>query len=121
MSQSTARESALHQIKTGDIFHAAGDRASLICLATSITEATIHARTVTHGLEFKFDRRTGVGRELKYSMSGTIDSVAPVPPAIHDALLSLDFKRDNWDGPLSEEQKRALLFVSYFYPENPID
>ncbi|HTR86601.1 MAG TPA: hypothetical protein VMI56_19115 [Reyranella sp.] len=113
----------MSKIKMGDIFHAANKQGttSLICLATSITETTIHARTVTHGLEFMFDRLTGVGKELEYSMSGTIDSVAPLPPDIYDALMSLDLKRQNWDGPLSEEQKRALIFVSYFYPENPID
>jgi hypothetical protein len=121
MPDLTAREAALHKIKTGDIFRADGNQSGpLICLTTSVTETTIHARTVTHGLEFTFDRRTGVGTEPKYSIDGTITSVAPVPPDIYDALISLDFKRDNWDGPLSKEQKRALLFIADFYPENPI-
>lgn len=122
MSELTAREAALRGIKMGDIFRADGDQSGpLICLATLITESTIHARTVTHGLEFIFDRRTGIGKEPKYSIGGTITSVAPVPPDIYDALISLDFKRKNWDGPLSAEQKRALLFIANFYPKNPID
>ena len=121
MPELTKREMALRKIKSGDIFHADGDHGGpLICLATSITETTINARTVTHGLEFKFDRRTGVGKEPEYSIGGTIDSVASVPADIYEALISLDLKRTNWDGPFSAEQKRALIFTSRFYPENPI-
>jgi hypothetical protein len=119
----TPREQALRGIKMGDIFHAKGNHGGpLICLATSITESTINARTVSHGLEFKFDRRTGLGKEPKYSIEGTIDSVARLPQDIHDALISLDVKnRSKWDSPLSTEQKRALIFTSHFYPEHPIE
>lgn len=118
----TPKEKALRNIKTGDIFHADGHHGgSLICLATSITDSTINARTVTHQLEFTFDRRTGVGEDLKYSMKGTIDSVAPLPSDIHAALVGLDarFQR-KLEGPPTDLEKRALRFVDDFYPAHPI-
>lgn len=118
----TPREKALRDIKMGDMFHAEGDHGgSLICLATSITESTIYARTVTHQLEFKFDRRTGVGKEDLYLIEGTIDSVAPVPADIYEALVGLDRRYRARDNPrLTEAEKRALLFVAKFYPAHPI-
>ncbi len=123
MPRLTQREIALRNIRMGDIFHADGDHGGpLICLATSITETTINARTVSHNLKFKFDRRTGVGKEPEFSIGGTIDSVARLPPDIYEALISLDVKnRSKWDSPLSAEQKRALIFTSHFYPEHPIE
>lgn len=97
----TARERVLRGIRIGDIFHAEGDHGGpLICLATSITKTTINARTVSHGLEFKFDRRTGIGKEPEYSIGGTIDSVARLPLDIYEVLISLDVKnRSKWDSP----------------------
>jgi len=84
----TGRQRALRNIKMGDLFHAEGDHGgSLICITTSITESTIYARTVTHQLEFKFDRRTGAGKEELYLIEGTIDSVAQVPADIYEALV----------------------------------
>jgi hypothetical protein len=75
-TKTTSRQVALRNIKIGDIFHAEGDNGgSLICLATSITGTVIYARTVTTQWDFKFDRRTGVGKEDKHSIQGTIDSV----------------------------------------------
>ncbi len=121
VSELTPRERALRNIKVGDIFHADGSHGGpLICLATSITETTINARTVTQGYEFKFDRRTGIGGGPEHSAKGFIDSVAPLPPDIREALLSLDLKRKNWDGPLTPDQKRALIFTSHYYPANPL-
>lgn len=122
MPEPTRRETALRKIKAGDIFHGEGDHGgSLICLATSITETTINARTVTHQLEFKFDRRTGLGQEPEYSIKGVIDSVAPLPPEIYDAFIGLDARSKNEKGPLTEAEKKALLFVAKFYPQNQID
>jgi GNAT superfamily N-acetyltransferase len=118
----TSRESALRNIKVGDLFNAAGDHgAPLICLATSITETTIHARTVTQQFEFKFDRRTGVGKEDEYSIGGTINSVEPLPPEIHEALIGLD-QRHQARGSLklTKEEVRALSFLDDFYDAHPI-
>jgi hypothetical protein len=65
----------------------------------------------------------------------TIDSVAHLPPDIHEGLLGLDRKGREaeyqraadqaWEVPpgyarLTEEEKRGQLFISHFYPENPI-
>lgn len=118
----TSRERALGNVKVGDIFHAEGDHGgSLICLATSITDTTIHARTITHQLEFKFDRRTGLGEEPEYRIKGTIDSVAQLPPDVRATILDLDRKhRSQAEGRLTTEEKRALVFVADFYPAHPI-
>jgi len=118
----TSRQKALRSIKVGDLFNAAGDHGvPLICLATSITETAIYARTITHQLEFKFDRRTGVGREDEYSIGGTIDSVERLPPDIYEALIGLDRRhRAGDDRRLSSEEKRALLFLDDFYEAHPI-
>ena len=118
----TPREKALRDIKMGDIFHAEGDQGqSLLCLATSIAETTINARTVTHQLEFNFDRRTGRGQEPKYSIKGTIDSVEPLPAEMYEALIGLDRRYRAGDGPkLSAAEKKALIFVYDFYDAHPI-
>jgi len=55
------RETSLGKLLVGDIFHAeAPNGASLICLVTVLTEATIEARTLTHQMQLEFDRKTGV-------------------------------------------------------------
>jgi hypothetical protein len=132
------RELALTKISAGDLFHAsATNGASLLCLTISVTATTILARNVATQIIYHFDRHTGHAR---WNVHGTIydckiDSVAPLPPDIHAILLDLDRKgRDveyqraadpGWEMPpgqarLTEEEKRGLLFVSHFYPENPI-
>jgi hypothetical protein len=116
------REKALGNIGIGDLFNAAGDHgAALICLATSITETTIYARTVTQQFEFKFDRRTGVGKEDKYSIGGIINSVEPLPSDIYEALIGLD-RRHQARGSLrlTKEEIRALTFLDDFYDAHPI-
>lgn len=119
----TLREKALRSIKIGDIFHGVGDKSpSLLLLATSITETTINARTVTHQLEFKFDRRTGVGLEPKYGVLGTIDSVQPLPSEIYEALIGMDRRyHPGYDPKLTEAEKKALIFVYDFYDAYPIE
>ena len=98
---------------------------------------TILARNVATQIIYLFDRRTG---HAQWNVQGmiydcAIDSVAPLPPDIHEILLGLDRKgRDveyrraadpDWEMPLGQarltaEEKRGLLFVSHFYPENPL-
>jgi hypothetical protein len=118
-------ESALKRISAGDIFHAsAPNGASMICLASEVTESIIHAKTVTSQFVFEFDRTTGVadweyeGRRVRC----VIDSVAPLPPEVHALMLELKekYSTPSEDGRLTVDQKRALLFVSRFYPENPL-
>jgi len=118
----TSREKALRSIKIGDLFNAEGDHGGpLICLATSITETTVYARTITHQWDFKFDRRTGLGKEDKYSIGGRINSIEPLPSDIYEALIGLDRRYRAGDDPkLSKEEIRALLFLDDFYEAHPI-
>ncbi|SRR5260370_26938833 len=132
------RELALAKIEVGDLFHAsATNGASLLCLTMSVTATTILARNVATQIIYDFDRRTGF---VQWNVCGTvydctIDSVALLPADIQESLLSLDRKGrygeyrraedPEWVMPaeqarLSEEEKRGLLFVSHFYPANPI-
>jgi hypothetical protein len=123
MTRESPREKALRSVRVGDIFYALTrqDKAPLICLTTEVTETTICGRTVTQGYDFTFDRRTGEGSGFAGATRATILSVEKVPAEIHEALLSLDRKRLNWDGPLSVAQKRALVFIADFYPAHPLD
>ena len=53
-----------------------------------------------------------------------IDSVAPLPAAIHNVMLGLERKMrlsSREKKRLSDEEKDALKFVADFYPANPID
>jgi len=116
------RDMAIRNLATGDIFHADGaNRASLICLVTSVTETTVQARTLTTQLCLSFNRQTGTAAWD----SGTIDSTAPLPVAVADALLGLDRRYRLGTDPdrarLLDAEKRALSFVYHFYRENRLD
>jgi hypothetical protein len=121
------RAVALKNIAVGDIFHAsATNGASLICLTMSVTATTIQARNVATQIVYHFDRQKGVADWTVFSKLYvcTIDSVAPLPADIHAIMLDIDRREiesrklplDARDPGLNEEEKRALLFVSYFYP-----
>ena len=132
------RATQLANIAVGDIFHAgATNGASLLCLAMSVTESTIQARNVATQIIYDFDRRTGHAGWFVFGTHYTclIDSVAPLPADIYAIMLSLDQNgrdgeyRDAEDperelqpgeAALTKEQIRGLLFVSEFYPANPL-
>jgi hypothetical protein len=129
------RYRALKKIVVGDIFHAgAANGASLICLAMSVTETVIQARNVATQIIYDFNRQTGVADWYIFSEHYicTIDSVAPLPADIHEIMLSIDRKgreseyreAEDPDGPgqyaLTDEERRGLLFVGYFYPAFPV-
>jgi len=89
------RKDQLARLVVGDIFHAkpsSPEGASLICLVVSVTESTIHARTVTHQMQTEFDRQTGEGVWGDDRIPCTIDSTAPLPVEIHNVMLGLDRK-----------------------------
>jgi len=121
----TSRESAIQLISADDIFHAsAPNGASLICLTSKVTEQIIHAQTVTSQFVFEFDRSSGVA-DWVHEGNHTrciIDSTAPLPPEMHAYMLELKHKYSTpGENPrLTDGQKRALLFVSRFYPANPL-
>jgi len=129
------RQRALKRISVGDIFHAhAPGGPSLICLTMSVTETMIQARNVATQIIYDFDRQTGVADWYVFSehTTCTIDSVAPLPADIHEIMLSIDRKgreseyreAEDPDRPgeyaLTDEERRGLLFVSYFYPAFPV-
>jgi hypothetical protein len=132
------RATALKRIAVGDIFHAsATNGASLLCLTMSVTESTIQARNVATQIIYDFDRRTGIADWYVFSRHHicTVDSVAPLPADIHEIMLQLDRKGREveyrqaedperpWipgEGSLTAEERRGLLFVSYFYPAFPV-
>jgi hypothetical protein len=120
----------INNLAVGDIFHAeCPNRARLICLATSVIETTIRARSVTNDPYFEFDRQTGTGivtwRDRKSPCA--IYSTLPLPKDIHDAILEIDRKarlaedrkprsaEDESQPWLSDDERRALLYVAKHY------
>jgi hypothetical protein len=130
----TPREVALQNIEVGDVFHAEAENGgSLICLAVSITDSTIRAKTVTTQLYYDFDRRRGtaiwkgegVPQWNDEEVLCTIDSVARLPNDILAIVMVLDqkFSQHNQEigyYRLTSEEKRALVFIGKFYPLNTI-
>lgn len=114
------RAAAFRNLVLGDIFHAEGDNgASLICLVTTVTDTTIQGRTVTTQYSLDFDRQTGIGKWGEGTC--VIDSIAPLPAEIRDALLGLDRRyAAGGDPKLLDTEKRALVFVGSFYAANPL-
>jgi hypothetical protein len=116
---------ALATLTVGALIHAESPNgASLICLVTSITDTKIFTRTVTTQIELEFNRGTGIAEWGDDSVSCTIDSIAPLPSDIHNVMLGIDRKFGFEQGPkqhrLSEDEKRALLFVDTHYSSNPL-
>ncbi|CAN0644649.1 conserved hypothetical protein [Burkholderia cepacia] len=136
------KRQALRSLVVGDIFHAhfvqwpQSDGPSLICLTTSITDDAILARTISTQVCFSFDRNTGHSRSwappiylptTSESLVAVIDSIAPLPSTVHNALVALDrhlrlgqFSSNPDKGHLTAEHKEALLFIAKHYPENPL-
>jgi hypothetical protein len=119
------REALLRKIAVGDIFHARSPNdASLICLTTSVSDNKIQARTVTSQIELEFDRRTGIAEWGPDRVPCTVDSVASLPPEIHNAFLELDRRYRTSTDPerskLTDTERRAIRFIASYYPTNPI-
>jgi hypothetical protein len=119
------RADSIKNLSVGDIFHAESPNgASLICLVTSVTIASLHARTVTTQKDYEFDRRTGVALSGPERCPCIVDSVKPMPPEVPQTFLELDRRYRLGGDPerfkLLEAEKRALIFVASYYPENPV-
>jgi hypothetical protein len=111
----------------GDIFHAdCPNGAHLICLATSVTETTIHARSVTNDQYMEFDRKTGTVTWRGRKTPCAIFATDPLPEDIHNIILEMDRKsRLVEQGPrlgedesqpwLNDDERRALLYVAKHY------
>ena len=119
----TDRKSALSRLVVGDIFHGTcPNGASLICLVEAVTDDRIEARRVTTQDHVVFDRVTGLTLPIDDDAECTIDSIEPLPVAIHNVMLGLDRKmRLSSHGlPLDEEEKAAFRFIVSFYPAHPL-
>lgn len=118
------RESSLRNIKVGDFFHAkCPNGASMICLTTAVDETTLYARRITTQTDHAFDRTTGVERDPDGILC-KVDSVAPLPPEIHNVFLGLDHRYRTSTDPerskLTDAEKRAIMYIASYYPANPI-
>ncbi|MBA2397161.1 MAG: hypothetical protein H0V72_00335 [Bradyrhizobium sp.] len=119
------RRAALNNLAVGDIFHAeCPNGSSLICLAAAVTKTIIQARTVTTQKHLEFDRRTGIAELGDELVLCTVDSVAPLPADIHNAVLGIDRKFRLEQEPerlkLSASEKRALLYIDPHYASNRV-
>lgn len=128
------RKTGLSNLSVGDIFHAEyPNGASCICLVLSVDKTTIYARRVTTQQSLVFDRQTGIEDVAADQPQAVIDSVAPLPPEMHNTFLEMNKKyetlmamdetsrfEDLERHKLSESEKQALSFVYTHYPSNPL-
>jgi hypothetical protein len=121
------RKDQLARLVVGDIFHAhpsSPEGASLICLVVSVTESTIHARTVTTQMQTEFDRQTGEGVWGDDRIPCTIDSTAPLPVEVHNVMLGIDRKfrleRIPERFKLNDAEIKAYLFLDAHYSSDPL-
>jgi hypothetical protein len=119
------RKAQLARLVVGDIFHADTPiGTSLICLVVSVTESTIHTRTVMTQMQIEFDRQTGEGVWGDERIPCTIDSTAPLPVEVHDVMLGIDRKfrleRNPERCKLNDAEIHAFLFVDAYYSSNPL-
>lgn len=121
----TEREAALKNVTVGDLLHATSpNNASLICLVEEVTTTAIHARSITSRYKLHFDRSTGTAdfEEHGRSVACLVDSVQRLPPDVLRVVMDLDRKYGAPGdlGPLTEDEKRALVFATRFYPQHPL-
>ncbi len=135
------REELLRSLVVGDIFHASFPSEnpggpSLVCLVEAITDTGIQARTVTTQYRFRFNLKTGEAESIDAAMLAVregeevvclIDSVVPLPVDIHNVILGLDrksrlerFDRNPERVKLNDAEKKAIIFMSSYYPANPL-
>jgi hypothetical protein len=126
------RKTLIANLDVGNIFHAEyPNGASCICLVLSVNDVTLRARRMTTQENLEFDRQTGVEKVNAGEAAAVINSVAPVPPEIHNVFLALDRKYGQmgpkeWKEPdlerfkLTEDEKNAFRFIDSYYAENPL-
>jgi hypothetical protein len=134
----TDRQIALRAVEAGQLFYAVDAAGPVrICLVMLVTETTILARSVTTQEIIEFDRNTGYAAHKHYGFEFNylIASIAPLPPDIHEIMLSLDrngrafeeklAEDPDYESPpdrsiLNDEQRRGLLFIAEFYRAHPL-
>ncbi|WP_316236464.1 hypothetical protein [Bradyrhizobium sp. SZCCHNR1015] len=118
------RKTSVSDLMVNDLFHAAfSNDAVKICIVTERDDSTFTARALTTQETFRFDRRSGVS--IPFEADGavcTIDSVAPLPNDVRDALLGHDRRcrtsKDPDAGRLSVTERHALLDAQKLYEVN---
>lgn len=134
----TDRQIALRAVEAGQLIYAVDAAGPVrICLVILVTETTILARSVTTQEIIEFDRNTGHAAHKHYGFEFNyrIASIAPLPPDIHEIMLSLDrngrafeeklAEDPDYESPpersiLNDEQRRGLLFIAEFYHAHPL-
>lgn len=119
----SARSVALENVKVDDMIQAEGSNGgSFICLVTDVTETHILARTVTHQICLQFDVERGAAKVPGHNIVCTINSIAPLPRDVYDALLGIDERYRTSTDPdrarLSEGERRALIFAARHYVDS---
>src|SRR5208282_2469028 len=103
------RETLIRNIGVGDFFHAkCPSSAQMICLTTAVDDTTIQARRITTQEDLEFDRTTGVEKGPDGGLC-RIDSVAPLPPEIHNIFLGLDHRYRTSTDPERSKLTRAEI------------
>jgi hypothetical protein len=124
------RKTLLQRLVVGDVFHATTPNGvSLTCLVTRLIKTQIEARTVTTQKIVRVNRNTGLGK-LNTGLGKlgaervtcTVNSVAPLPIAIHNEMLGIDRKfrlAQNEEAlALTSSEKKALLFIVHSIPKD---
>jgi hypothetical protein len=96
-----------------------------ICLVLGVDETAVISRRITSQDRCKFDRATGksvLGGEF---FTGTITSVEPLPPDVHNTFLEMDRQfrlghRGEDGRKLTASQRAALPFIHDHYAQYPI-
>ena len=126
------RAKALRDLSVGDIISAvAPNGARPFCLVTGVTATAVQARSITTRIQLTFDRRSGIAKFDNATVHRnddivpyTIDSVAPLPRDIHDAILNLDRRFGSGGNTeelaLSKDEQQAIIFALKHYDANPI-
>lgn len=127
------RKTLIGTLDIGDIFDAEyPNGAKCICLVLSVNDTTIQARRVTSQENLEFDRHTGIEMVNDGQAQAVINTVAPLPPEIHNVFLELDRKYGAVHGQkeifeqnpeyfrLSEAEKKAIRFLDSHRASNPL-
>jgi hypothetical protein len=119
------RRELIARLGPGDLFHAAFPNGAVrVCIATSIEDARLSARSITTQEDYSFDRMTGATAPDIDVAVCTIDSVHPLPTAICNSLREIDHRYAMLRGldelRLSDAEQRALLDAGSLFETNPL-
>jgi hypothetical protein len=120
----SAREQALHAVKSGDVIFGlgAGGQEKLL-LVYDVGKHSILARHVTTQMELKFDRDGKTG-PVPGGGHCTIVSIAALPADQHEVAVGLDRKmrtgKDYPDFVLSKAEIQLILTYGAFFRAHPL-